>query len=355
MRKWSWLCLIVLFCPGVARAEDAARPQDAARAQEAKGGAREVNLLAMGDWGRNDANQRSVAAALNGYVKSSHRAFDAMLLAGDNFYVPLENVNDAKWQTMFERLYDPAIMDFPFYPALGNHDYQHDNYLTEQAYSKVNPSSRWKFPSRWYRVDFPQDDPLVTVLMLDSNMPLMGDQAWAQETAWIRTELEQPRTATWLICAAHHPFFSNGDHGDNGVLRGAWGPMFAKAKVDFFVAGHEHDLQHLEIEGWRQSFVLVGGGGATTRPMRVDRRGPFSKAAYGFASMRLTPQLATVDLIARDGTVLHEFTRTPEGSVAVTQSKASDVAIPRTIRSITRGGEERPVTQPAAKEAPAAH
>jgi hypothetical protein len=331
------LCVIILVCSGAARAADVAP---------------EVNLLAMGDWGRNDANQRSVAAALNGYVKSSHRAFNGMLLAGDNFYVPLENVNDPKWQTMFEQLYDPAIMNFPFYPALGNHDYQHNNYLTEQAYSKANPASRWKFPSRWYRVDFPQDHPLVTVLMLDSNMPLMGDKAWAQERAWIRAELEKPRTATWLICSAHHPFFSNGD---NGVLRGAWGPIFEKAKVDFFVAGHEHDLQHLEIPGWRQSFVMVGGGGATTRPMRVDRRGPFSKAAYGFASMRFTPQLATIDLIARQGSVLHEFTRTPDGKVTVTQSEPSDVAIPRTIRSITRGGEERPVTQPAAKEAPAGH
>src|SRR5215217_2233631 len=171
----------------------------------------EVNLLAMGDWGRNDANQRSVAAGLNRFVETSGRTFSGMLLAGDNFYVPLENVNDRKWQTMFEKLYDPAIMNFPWYPSLGNHDYQHDNYLVEQAYSKANPSSRWKFPSRWYRVDLPSpQEPLVTVLMLDSNRPLLGEASWAEEMAWLKSEVEKPRAAKWMIAVAHHPFYSNG-------------------------------------------------------------------------------------------------------------------------------------------------
>jgi hypothetical protein len=55
------------------------------------------------------------------------------------------------------------------------------------------------------------------------------------------------------------------------------------------------------------SFILVGGGGADVRPMRNDTRGPFSKSAHGFASLRFTPMLMTVRFISRHGEVLHAF------------------------------------------------
>src|SRR5215208_2991488 len=82
--------------------------------------AAELNLLAMGDWGNNGPGQRMVAATIKSYVQSSGAKFSAMLLAGDNFYVPLDNIFDPKWKTMFEDLYEKSVFDFPFYPALGN-------------------------------------------------------------------------------------------------------------------------------------------------------------------------------------------------------------------------------------------
>src|SRR5205823_2428284 len=165
--------------------------------------------------------------------------------------VPIANIFDPKWRSMFEDLYDKSVFDFPFYPALGNHDYRTNNYLIELAYSKSNPDSRWKFPGRWYRVDLPADrgdmgeNPLVTVIMLDSDQPLLGDVEWDRELKWLTTELAKPRTARWLVCVAHHPLFSNGDHGDNGVLQRTWGKLFDQAKVDFYLCGHDHDIQHL--------------------------------------------------------------------------------------------------------------
>ena len=71
--------------------------------------------------------------------------------------------------------------------------------------------SRWKLPAKWYRVDLPTDRPLVTVLMLDSNKPLLGEQQWRNQLDWIEQELSKPRTAAWTICCAHHPLYSNGN------------------------------------------------------------------------------------------------------------------------------------------------
>src|SRR5687767_845672 len=152
--------------------------------------AQEVNLLAMGDWGSAGSRQREVAGAMSRYITSANRKFDAMVLAGDNFYVTLDGgIHDPKWKTMFEDMYDPKVFDFPFYVALGNHDYQLDRHMVEFAYAQANPQSRWKMPARWYRVDFPQEDPIVTVLMLDSNFSIMGEYAWNNQMKWLRAEL----------------------------------------------------------------------------------------------------------------------------------------------------------------------
>lgn len=308
--------------------------------------AQQVNLLSMGDWGSNDAGQREVAGDMAKYIQSANRNFDAMLLAGDNFYVPLEGgIRDPKWKSMFEDLYDPKIFKFPFYVALGNHDYQLDRFMTEFAYAAANPQSRWKMPARWFRVDIPKDDPIVTVFMLDSNQPLIGESAWNVQTRWLQAELAKPRKAKWLLSVCHHPFFSNGDHGDNGVLQKAWGPLFTEAKQDFFICGHDHDIQHLEVEPYKQTFLLVGGGGAHTRAMRNDKRGPFSKQTHGFAHLNFTKDLATVRLVGPGAEILHAFTRTPEGKIDITVPGISDAATPRKVSDVTRGGNGKDKTK----------
>jgi hypothetical protein len=341
-RLWFiFLLILVNFCGlSVARAE---APDSAEKNSPS------VNLLAMGDWGNNQDSQRKVAGSIANYVKSSGAKFDGMLLAGDNFYVKLTGTKDPLWRTMFEEMYDPAICDFPFYVSFGNHDYQDGKNIIERDYARENPQSRWKLPARYYRVEIPKDNPLVTVLMLDSNRQIMSEADWNAETYWLRNELSKTRKSKWLIACAHHPLFSNGDHGDNGVMQKSWGPLFNKAHLDMFVAGHDHDIQHLQVEGFYPSFILVGGGGQHLRPMRVDKRGPFSKSSFGFASMRFTPDEMIVKLISGDGEMLHEFHRTPAGNVKTIETEPSDIATPRTVKSIVRGGDDTSTTKPTTR------
>jgi tartrate-resistant acid phosphatase type 5 len=307
----------------------------------------EVNVLAMGDWGSNSANQRAVADRLAQYAQERRPPIDAMLLAGDNFYIKLSSTKDPLWQTLFEQMYDPARLNFPFYATFGNHDYREQETDIELAYARENPKSRWRMPARYYRLDWPSSvKPLVSALMLDSNRDSMSPVEWRQELDWIRAELAKPRP-TWLVACAHHPLYSNGDHGDVGPLQKDWGAMFDEARLDLFIAGHDHDLQHLELPGHAPSFLLVGGGGATTRPMRVDRRGPFSTSGYGFAHVNFTPQQMTARIVRVDGQVVHEFIRDAGiGRMTVRQSLPSDPAIPRTPGSVSRGGAETPTTKP---------
>jgi hypothetical protein len=300
----------------------------------------QVNLLAMGDWGSGGQEQRDVAQSISKYVSRTGLQFNGLLTCGDNFYVPLKDADDYHFQTLFEDMFDAKVINFPFYVSLGNHDYEKEKAKFELAYAANHPDSRWKLPSRWYRLDLPVEKPLVTILMLDSDKPRMTSDDWKAEMKWMDDELSKPRTTRWTIAAAHHPLFSNGAHGDNGVLQVQWGPIFKRHKLDFYICGHDHDIQHLELPNYKESFLLVGGGGASVRPMRLDQRGPFTKSTHGFADLNFTAEKATVRLIGPDAKPLHEFTRTREGVVEMKKTVPSDPAVPRTIKSITRGGEE---------------
>ena len=311
--------------------------------------ARQVELLAMGDWGTGGTDQKAVAAAMAGYVSGLQAPVAGLLSAGDNFYNHMTGIDDPEWQNRFEKMYDPGVLNFPFYMTLGNHDYEKDESPIQLEYAKANPQSRFKLPSRWYRRDFPQDNPLVTVLMLDSNMKLMGEAMWAEQKQWIAAQLAAERKSKWLIAVAHHPFYSNGSHGDNGVLFREWGSLLVAAKADAYVCGHDHDLQHLEIEYLPVSLILCGGGGAKVRPMAVDKRGPFSKSVYGFVHLRFSEDQMLVKYLDKSLGVLHEFSRDRSGKVEILRTTTSDVAVPRTPKSITRGDDAQR-TSPAATQ-----
>ena len=289
-------------------------------------GAAEINLLSFGDWGDgNTPIQAATAHEMAAYTTNHHVRFDAALVLGDNFYHKMPGgVSDPRWQTEFELMFDAQALPMPFYAALGNHDYEEDKAPTELAYARENPTSRWKMPAKYYRVELPADHPLVSVLVLDSNVKQLGEAAWREELRWLEQELARPRPGVWTIAIAHHPLFSSGQHGDGKDLQDEWGPLFKKHLIDFYLCGHDHDLQHLQITGWPTTFVLAGGGGAKTRAMKREDRGPFSRPLNGFFHLKLTPELATGKFISSNDEVVHEFTRTPNGKIAVIHTTGRD-------------------------------
>ncbi len=289
--------------------------------------ASEVNLIAMGDWGSGGKEEKDVAKGLAEYVARRGTQFNGLLSLGDNFYVKLKDADDYQFQTVFEDMFDATRVNFPFYGALGNHDYENGKAKIEMAYAAKHPDSRWKMPARWYRIDLPAENPLVTVLMLDSNKPQITAEDWLAQLRWIEDQLSQTRKTKWTIACAHHPLFSNGAHGDNGVLQVHWGPLFKKYKLDFYVCGHDHDLQELQMPDWSTTFVLAGGGGKKPTKMRRDLRGPFSKSINGFSHLQLFADHAEVKFInAADGQIAHQINRTHDGKVQLVIKGGNDKA-----------------------------
>jgi hypothetical protein len=290
-------------------------PASVAPSQRVAADQPQVNLLAMGDWGSGRPAQRMVARGMGEYAAAMKPPLDGVLLAGDNFYEPAD---PATYRVLFEEMYGPELA-VPFYAVLGNHDYQYGNERIELAYGRNNPQSRWRMPARWYRLELPERDPLVTVLMVDTNYRRMPLSTWRREQRWLREELRRPRESKWLVVCGHHPLFSNGDHGDDRTLRSEWGRLLEDAGVDFYVCGHDHDLQHLKVKGRSTEFVVCGGGGAAVRRLDRTDRGPFAQATHGFVHFRFGADAADVSYVAVDGAspfgrVAHSFSNVPRAA-----------------------------------------
>jgi tartrate-resistant acid phosphatase type 5 len=295
------------------------------------------HLLMLGDWGRDtkDQAQHLVAQGMIGYTKKNNLSTQALLMLGDNWYDALPGgVHSTRWQTGFEEMYPKAVFDCPAYAIPGNHDYQimpESKVAAELEYARLG-NTRWTMPSLWYRFGFPLKNPQITFIALDSNVfhengkPEKNDynftltpERQAEQLVWLQTELEKPLTTPFLVVMAHHPIFSNGPHGDHKVLARDWDPLLRKHNVHLYLAGHDHDLQHLEFEGHPTSFFLSGGGGADLYTLREEEanRGPWAEKVHGFSHLEVTSKLLTLRHIDADGRVLHSFTKTPDGKVSI--------------------------------------
>jgi hypothetical protein len=98
-----------------------------------------------------------------------------------------------------------------------------------------------------------------------------------------------------------------------------WDPLFRKYNVNVYMAGHDHDLQHLEFEGHPTSVFLSGGGGADLYTLKVDpsQRGPYAQKVYGFSHLSVTARQMTLRHLDQNGRTLHAFTKTPQGKIAI--------------------------------------
>src|SRR6202046_366726 len=283
------------------------------------------HILMLGDWGTvtEPEQQIAVANAMKRWSSDNSIRPDALLMLGDNFYGEMpDGVNSRRWIKQFEQMYPSSLFPGPAYAVLGNHDYEtfRGNKVEAQlAYTRQ--STRWTMPRRWYSVTLPKENPLLTLICLDSNIPgskgydlwpwsfVLTRQQHDEQQRWLEAELAKPRTTPFLAVTAHHPLYSNGKHRDNPKLIAQWDSLLRRHKVDLYLSGHDHDLQHLEFKGHPTSFVISGGGGAelvgwTTPP---QGRGPWGLRALGFTDLQISKDEVVVRHIGKDPSVLYEF------------------------------------------------
>lgn len=254
-----------------------------------------VRFIATGDTGKGNPGQYQVGAAMGTHCKTY--GCDFVVLLGDNFYPSgVDSPQDPQWKTAFVDPY--ATVDAPFYAVLGNHDCGADGAGTdlprgdnEIAYSELNP--KWRMPARHYK--WLQSEVEFFVADTNRSMFSVDDDLRADFKKWLPES-----TSRWKIVFAHHPYQSNGPHGNAGsyddlafvpVANGASVKSFVEERVcgeaDFYITGHDHSLQWLEATCSRpgsavQTQLIVSGAGAKTTGLPGQQRVHYQSKALGF-------------------------------------------------------------------------
>jgi tartrate-resistant acid phosphatase type 5 len=292
------------------------------------------HVLLIGDWGKDGghAGQSSVAASMVNYAATNHLPVDALFMLGDTWYGALPGgVDDPRWKSQFEDMYPASAFPGPAFSIMGNHDYQvmpMPKTEAELAYARRG-HTRWTQPALYYSFHLPAKDPLIKVIALDSNVSTghedsngfftMSASAQAEQLQWFAAEIAKPSPAPFLVVMGHHPIFSNGPHGDHKVLIREWEPLLRRHQAHLYLAGHDHDLQHLEFADHPTSFVCSGAGGADLYDLKIAEaaRGPFANKVYGFTHLEATADKLTLRHIDAKGNVLHAFTKAQDHSIAM--------------------------------------
>jgi 3',5'-cyclic AMP phosphodiesterase CpdA len=274
-----------------------------------------VRFVALGDAGRGDPGQRRVA---KGVVRAcAERGCDAILLLGDLVYPRgMESDDDPHAEAWIADPYTPAGV--PIYLVLGNHDYGRGRDVEPArrtvAWAKgrtdvVLPAEVWQV-----RVG------IVHLFGLDTNAAMeFGEDA---QLAWLKKGLEAS-DAPWKVVLGHHPFRSNGDHGNAGSYEGwshvpivsgdALRHLFEDGlcgKADLYLAGHDHNRQLLDHCGVQ---LVVSGGGSATTPISDRGNEPlFASSEPGSAWFELGPGAGRVVFLDADGNADAELPLTPD-------------------------------------------
>lgn len=283
-------------------------PAAAAREKQPKG----ATFAVLGDWGRDTPEQHHVAAAM-GRAAAAARS-DFVLAIGDNFYSDgVASVDDPLWQSVFEGVYTHPALQVPWYALLGNHDYR-GNPQAQLDYA--TRSKRWRMPARYYQLadaalvradaDLFAIDTSPFVGRYRDNDGLIGSNTRSQDTkaqlAWLDHALSQSR-AKWKLVTGHHPIRSGGSgHGDQPEIIAQVLPILNRHGVQAYIAGHDHDLQHIRRNGID---MIQFGGGMEARPVSPVEGTRFCRAAAGFGMVQVAGDLLSFDLRDETGKSLY--------------------------------------------------
>lgn len=266
-----------------------------------------LRFLAFGDWGMGTSTQSLVAGAMETVCAAS--GCDLAVLVGDNFYPSgVESTSDAYWEDRFESVY---TLDMPYLAVLGNHDWGESGhgYVEANAQAQVDYSAlseRWTMPDKTWTDDRAG---LVSFVGLDTTTIDFG--YGADQEAWIDGALDAAPNP-WRIVLGHHPYRSNGPHGDAGVYDGVSGKgdemeAFFEDHLcgvaDVYIAGHDHSLQ------WPESpcdmELLVSGGGASNTSLTGTDAAWFEAESAGFAWLEATTERLGVVFYDQDAVELY--------------------------------------------------
>ncbi|MEE2644388.1 MAG: metallophosphoesterase [Myxococcota bacterium] len=304
---------------------------------------RVTRLIAMGDTGEASEMQYRVSAAAQAHCDRAGGC-DGFVMLGDNIYdTGAESAMDEQLTTKIDLPYanlkagpPPAEGEpderprMPLYVSLGNHDLGGAGINSAQvqyylAYARAN--DWFYYPEEFWHLQVGS----VHLISLHTNPLAYGipDDLFEPQARLVSEALAQT-SAPWTLAVGHHPYRSNGRHGNAGAYEGIpldidlFGGGFRRwidseicNRVDFYLSGHDHNRQWLNSvplipnipEGGGNTpcethFAVSGAGAKTT-----DLEGRGNDTAFeddskeGFLFMEFHHDFVNVEFCDYDGVV----------------------------------------------------
>lgn len=242
----------------------------------------------VGDTGVGTAEERAVASAMAAHCKAA--GCDLALHLGDIIYPNgIASATDPLLTTNLEEPF--ADLGVPLYLVLGNHDYRGNPDAWIEAYEPGQRAARrgaidGRIPARYYTFTAGE----ARFVALDTN------RLDAAQARWLDAVLLESRRAgeRWVIVFGHHPWISYGRHGHAKPGDAAFYARHLCNRVDFFLAGHDHDKQVLEPHCGVHA--IVSGAGSMLRPTRQGPRSRFARSSLGFSRLSLHGDVAELSI-----------------------------------------------------------
>ncbi len=270
-----------------------------------------LHFIAVGDWGRNGEYLQQEVGKQMGEWATTHRN-QFVISTGDNIYPKgVVSEHDPLWHFSFENVYTMHSLQCDWYPILGNHDYGEDP-DAQIRYSAI--SRRWKMPARYYSMEqsLGKDKGKVLFLMLDTNHLSRDEHTEQREVQmkWLNETLENASSdVKWKIAVGHHPAYTVGpriNNYDTLAIRKVLGGVFEKHKVDVYLSGHEHSLQHLKPEGMFTHQFVSGAGSKLSDVTDGVSYSRFQASENGFMYVSMDASRLNLKVINTEGTVLYD-------------------------------------------------
>lgn len=282
-----------------------------------------LHFMAIGDWGRNGEYDQSQVAAQMGLWGASHPN-NFVISTGDNFYPKgVISEEDPLWHYSFENIYSAHSLQCDWYPVLGNHDW-HSDVDAQIRYSKV--SRRWNMPARYYSKEVglskgadkeikgpekPKVKDKALFVMMDTDPFLFPDKAEyvEKQMTWLKSTLANASAdVKWKIVIGHHPYWTVGpriNNYDTITMRTALASVFEANKVDVYLSGHEHSLQHIKPDGFTHQFIS-GAGSELTKVTQGMPNCRFAASDHGFMYFSVDVNRLNVKAVNLNGSILYE-------------------------------------------------
>jgi tartrate-resistant acid phosphatase type 5 len=276
----------------------------------------EDGVVFVGDTGKDNGGQLAVSLAMESFC--SIERCDYGMLAGDNVYpVGLTSPEDPVMERVFDKYYNQ--LQIPFLVALGNHDYgkfsrDWKRGAWQLGHMKKNP--HFYIPHFFY--SYQTDNAVIAVL--DTSRLMWKKDTQAQSEMVREAFLEASRRKKWFLVLGHHPFLSNGKHGNAGNYERLPGPYFVSGsnvrrfiknnvcgKAHFYLSGHDHSLQVFDgnIKNC-DTQLIVSGSGASSTKLYQRNKADFETTALGFFHLGIRSDSLRVRAIDQEGNQMFE-------------------------------------------------